>query len=249
MSQDDTSSADAYSSRKVKARTARRRETPHRVGVLVGFALVAFAGGACQRETATADPAGQLLDTTPNATALVTAPPPREPPGVGAEVEAVPAACVQPLPRAQPQKRVGAARVGTARVTTDSPALEHSAGLPIMGKVEEGEGYRVWLQSDRQHKAGQPGSVDLVLTASPPYKCNDKYPYKFKFDTNPGVQHPTPIARSMKVSSTRSTLSLPFTPNGAGPRTISGELSFSVCTEDRCLVERAPLSITLDIAG
>jgi hypothetical protein len=53
----------------------------------------------------------------------------------------------------------------------------------------------------------------------------------------------------MNVDKQRSTMSVPFTPTQAGSHTLSGELAFSVCTDDKCLIEKQTLSFPVDVSG
>jgi hypothetical protein len=40
---------------------------------------------------------------------------------------------------------------------------------------------------------------------------------------------------------------VPFTPDGAGQRTVSGQFAFSVCTDETCLMEKRDLSLVVDV--
>ena len=37
-----------------------------------------------------------------------------------------------------------------------------------------------------------------------------------------------------------------FTPESAGKHTLSGQLSFSVCTEDKCMIEKRDLALEIE---
>jgi hypothetical protein len=51
----------------------------------------------------------------------------------------------------------------------------------------------------------------------------------------------------MKVTAERSVLSIPVQAQAAGKATVSGTLSFSVCTDERCLVEKRELALNLEV--
>jgi hypothetical protein len=38
-----------------------------------------------------------------------------------------------------------------------------------------------------------------------------------------------------------------FTPDAAGKRTVAGQFAFSVCTEDKCLMEKRDLSLDVTV--
>ena len=138
------------------------------------------------------------------------------------------------------------ARSGAAQPTdTTAPAVSAASAK---GADASSATYSAWLESSGTQQSGKPGSATVVLVAKSPYKCNDAYPYKFTVDKgSSGVTYPQDVVRGMQVSPTRSTMAIPYVPSAVGPATISGTLFFSVCTEERCLVEQAKLSITVDV--
>jgi hypothetical protein len=85
------------------------------------------------------------------------------------------------------------------------------------------------------------------LVAKAPFHCNEQYPYKITLDRAPGVTFPNPIARGMRVNGTRATLSVPFSADSAGQFVISGTFAFSTCSADRCLIDKAKLSVPIDV--
>lgn len=138
-----------------------------------------------------------------------------------------------------------AARPGAAKQAKD--ATEPTTAPPtrvVSGPTLSGEGYSVRLQTTSPVKVGEPSALTVVLNAEQPFKCNDKYPYKFTFDPIDGVAFENQVVRGMNVTDKRSTMVVPFSPKGAGEQSVSGTLSFSVCTDDKCLVEKQRLSVT-----
>jgi hypothetical protein len=131
---------------------------------------------------------------------------------------------------------------GATAASAEPPPVERKGAA-----VGDGT-FSAWLQSAGKYRAGQPGSVTAVLVAKEPYHCNEKYPYKFKLDPAPAnLSFPQSTVSGMSVSAARSTMAIPFTANAAGPATISGTLSFSVCTADKCLIEKRPLTVAIHV--
>lgn len=97
-------------------------------------------------------------------------------------------------------------------------------------------------------KAGQAGSVEVVLTAKAPFHVNDKYPIKLKLKETPGVKYENlTIGRdAVKLEPMKAVMPVGFTPE-AGKRTVSGVFSFSVCTEDKCLMEKRDLALDVNV--
>jgi hypothetical protein len=97
-------------------------------------------------------------------------------------------------------------------------------------------------------KAGQAGSVEVVLVAKAPFHVNDKYPIKMKLKETPGLKYQTLVVGkdAAKVEHMKAVVPVSFTPDAAGKHSVAGQLAFSVCTEDKCLMEKRDLA--LDVA-
>jgi len=115
------------------------------------------------------------------------------------------------------------------------------------GVAASSDAFSTWLQAAAPAKAGAPVELEVVLTAKPPYHCNAEYPHKFKLNAAPGLSFPAETVKGMRVTPERSVLAVPVTATSAGKANISGTLSFSVCTEERCLVEKRDLTLALDV--
>lgn len=109
--------------------------------------------------------------------------------------------------------------------------------------------YDVSMKAAGPYKAGQPGVVTIVLAAKAPYHCNDKYPYKLKLEDSPGVKYPDKLVSrdAVKVEHMQATMSVPFTPESPGTKTIAGKYLFSVCSAENCLVEKRDLKLDVNV--
>ncbi len=127
----------------------------------------------------------------------------------------------------------------------DTPA--HQAA-PAASAFNE-PNYDVSVRPTGPYKAGQPGAVEIVLQAKPPFHCNDKYPYKLKLDDAPGVTFPDKLVGkdAVKVEHMQATMTVPFTPATAGKKTIAGRYLFSVCSADKCLVDKRDVKLDIDV--
>lgn len=83
--------------------------------------------------------------------------------------------------------------------------------------------------------------VTVHLEPQAPFKSNDKYPYRFTLGKLEGAAAPSDTVTGPTVTPTRTTLRFAMTPTRVGHGSVSGTFSFSVCTDEKCLVERAPL--------
>lgn len=129
-----------------------------------------------------------------------------------------------------------------------APSPEPAApSAPEPGKAATDATYSVWLEGGESYAAGEPATVQAVIVPKGGYKCNDEYPFKFKASPGEGVTFPEEVAREASVSPERTTLSIPFVPTKAGEATVSGTLSFSVCSEETCVIKKAPLAVKVQV--
>jgi hypothetical protein len=139
-----------------------------------------------------------------------------------------------------------------ATPAADAPAgkaaQKPAEGEPVKGPVVSEEPYQAWLQVVSPVAAGGAANVEVVLVANPPYHCNAEYPHKFKLGAAPaGITYPEATVKGMAVTPSRSVLKVPIVAKNAGKATVSGTLQFSVCNDERCLVEKKELSLNLEV--
>jgi hypothetical protein len=115
------------------------------------------------------------------------------------------------------------------------------------GPVASGESYDTWLETTGAYESGVAASVVVMLSAKAPFKCNTQYPYKLSLDAASGVTYPSTIARGMQVDGKHASMVVPFTPTHPGSSLVGGILSFSTCTLEQCLVEKARVSVAIDV--
>jgi hypothetical protein len=147
---------------------------------------------------------------------------------------------------------VGLARYEEPNAAEPAPAGESpakpAAGQVVQGAVVAEEPFSVWLQAVSPISAGAPAKVEAVLVAKAPYHCNAEYPHKFKLGPAPaGLSFPEPVVKGMQVTAERSVLAIPVQAQSPGKAAVSGTLSFSVCTDERCLVEKRELALELEV--
>ena len=98
-------------------------------------------------------------------------------------------------------------------------------------------------------KAGSSAEAEVVLLARGAYKVNKEYPMKYRLDHSAGIDYPTPVVKRdrVKLEHARATMTVPFVPRAVGNQRIAGELAFSVCTDQKCIVERRALGVTVRV--
>lgn len=95
--------------------------------------------------------------------------------------------------------------------------------------------------------AGQPASVEISVATKAGYHPNDKYPYKFKPAEPVGLSYAAPqfMKDALKLEEHRATMTVGFTPDGKGERTVAGLFAFSLCSADQCQIEKRQLALRL----
>jgi hypothetical protein len=165
----------------------------------------------------------------------------REVPPAGEDAR-VPTTEAAPTPAAETQ----AAPVVTPPAA--SAAAEAAPSGPGSSHYDEAK-FELSAQPSGAYSAGQEGALEIVLNAKPPFHANQQYPYKFKAKEGGGVKFAQPVVGkdAAKLETQKVTMRVPFTPEGAGKRTVSGQFAFSVCTEETCLMEKRDLSLVVDV--
>ena len=135
-----------------------------------------------------------------------------------------------------------------AAATTADAAVSLSAPLKS-GERADDPAFSVWLEGPAEVVVGKPAKAQARVVAKAPYKCNDKYPAKFVWESQDGVSVDSPKVRGMSVVGKEGTLTLPFSAVRPGDVTLSGTLSFSVCTKENCRVEKRKLKLSVKAKG
>lgn len=127
-------------------------------------------------------------------------------------------------------------------------AAEAAAG-PAPSRAEA-EAWTVSLSVPAAVKPGSPAVAQVQITARAGHHVNLEYPFSFKPSGSVAAAFSGERV-ALKVGEQRACpgrpaepceviLPLPFTPGSPSPR-VSGTVAFSVCSADRCLIERVVL--------
>jgi len=110
-----------------------------------------------------------------------------------------------------------------------------------------------WAVEASPHGAGA-AAIELHLTARAGYHVNLDYPAAFVPSAEGTVRFESARV-PLKPSSTApcqgkagevcsASFVLPYSPPAAGPVRVAGTFAFSVCTAERCLIEKVPVSVS-----
>jgi hypothetical protein len=209
-----------------------------KMGVRSAIVVVAIsiAATGCEREAPAPAP-------VPAASLAPEPLKPAETPAPKLEPPPVESAPEPPGPEPEKTAAVKPASKTAAPAPSAAPAR---AVKTVAGTGAAGEGYALAISAQSPVRSGASSAAAVVLSAKDPYKCNDKYPYKLVLDPpSAGVSYPQQTVRGMAVGEKRSTMSVPFSVAQPGSATIAGTLHFSICTADKCLIEKQKVSVTV----
>jgi hypothetical protein len=81
----------------------------------------------------------------------------------------------------------------------------------------------------------------LVVNALGDYHLNDRYPFKFEADAQPGIAIES--ATFSHDAATAGTMTIRFRANTPGTAKLAGTLRLCVCTDDNCDVESPKIAV------
>lgn len=152
------------------------------------------------------------------------------------------AACAQ-----KPAAGGGEGEVSRAAGAVVPAAAASAVDAPVARTRHDEAAFSVGIAPVGSYRVGQSGAVEIQLDAKDPYHVNDEYPIKFALEPVAEVKYPASVVGkdAAKIAGQRGTLNVSLTPERAGEHRIAGRLAFSVCNDDRCLVERRDLALVI----
>lgn len=148
-----------------------------------------------------------------------------------------------------------------AKKEAPPPVAEEAAPSPV-GPSEADQGkptpaakssyqedaFNVTLAPPDAVVAGKEALFKVVLEAKGGYKINEEYPLKFTFvDAKDVVPKKATVKKDdAKIEKARAEIPLSVTVKSAGKHDVAGKLSFSVCTDERCLIEKRDLQVSIN---
>ena len=139
-------------------------------------------------------------------------------------------------------------------IAAPAPRGSEAPVAPIVGAGKakiDSEQYLVELKPAASYKAGQEGSLEIAISAKGDYKINEKYPLKFKASepTDGSVKFAKTVLKREDgtFETKKGSLKVAFTPAKSGKTTVTGVLSFSVCSEQNCMMDKVELETAVDV--
>lgn len=146
-----------------------------------------------------------------------------------------------------PQGDGGATAEGQGVVATAAAQGQAGPAVPPASDRFDEATFALRILPKGPYRAGQAGVVEVTIDAKDPYHVNDEYPIKLKLEATPKVAFPAPVVGkdAAEIAGKHGKLTVRLTPEAAGEHRVAGRLAFSVCNDDRCIVERRDLALTV----
>ena len=104
-----------------------------------------------------------------------------------------------------------------------------------------GAHYRIDPLSQVVCTAGAPCEAKLVVTALGDYHLNDRYPFKFEADAQPGIAIESAVFSH--DAATMGTMTIRFRSEKPGTARLAGTVRLCVCSDDTCDVETPKIAL------
>jgi serine/threonine-protein kinase len=155
--------------------------------------------------------------------------------------------------------QAGAVQLASAATPSPAAPAEENANAPSAGSEDcakiaapstiDEENFKITFKAKDPYGAGKPGEAVLELEPKSGYHTNDQYPYKLKLTPCSGLRYPNLTIRdeAIKLEKMKGSVAVPFIPESAGSKILAGTFAFSVCSEERCLVEKRDLSLKIEV--
>jgi hypothetical protein len=139
---------------------------------------------------------------------------------------------------------------GASATGADTSSAEDARRPQATSTKIEADSYLVEISAGSPSRAGATGSVRVSLTAKGGFHINDQYPYRFRaLSPVDGVSYPRPVLERSdgQFEEKSAVFQLPFVASHSGQFSVGGVLSLSVCSPTSCIVQKAPVAVTVTV--
>ena len=126
------------------------------------------------------------------------------------------------------------------------PAADDALGP----KIETGSFLLSVAPAEQTYTIGQAGKVEIALESRGPWHVNQEYPIRVDLNAEPGVTLPrTELAKgdAEELGETKVRFLAAVEPASAGIHDVSCDVSFALCTDDNCVLEKRTVALALEV--
>jgi len=129
------------------------------------------------------------------------------------------------------------------------PAAEEPAA-PAGPKIETGSFSLAVAPAQAKYAAGKPGELEIALESRGEWHVNQEYPIRVDLKATPGVTFPK--VELVKDDATefgdeKVRFLAAVEPASAGEHEVTCDVSFALCTEENCILEKRTLAMVLEV--
>lgn len=147
------------------------------------------------------------------------------------------------------RRDVSAAETAAPSVGTPSEQAQPNAVNHKAAQQFDEPAFTLTISPSGVCAAGSDCSAQVELKAKGAHHVNQEYPHKFKLNPVAGLTFPkaTLTKDAMTLGESTLTLKVTFRSEQKGLYSLGGELAFSLCTADRCLIEKRELVMPVEV--
>ncbi|MGB8332610.1 MAG: hypothetical protein WCE62_20970 [Polyangiales bacterium] len=141
----------------------------------------------------------------------------------------------------------------------DHAAHQHSAEThavagkpvdPVGPSIETGSFRLAVAPVQAAYRIGKVGELEVALEGRGPWHVNQEYPIRIDLEAAPGVtlkKNELGKGDAEELSEQRARFLVAVEPSAAGQHDVTCDVSFAMCTEENCILEKRTVSMRLEV--
>lgn len=129
-------------------------------------------------------------------------------------------------------------------------APEPKATEPAGPRIETGSFLLAVAPAQPEYAPGRVGEVEIALESRGEWHVNQEYPIRVDIKAAPGVALPKPELvkdDATEFGDEKVRFLAPLEPSKAGKHEVSCDVSFAMCTEENCILEKRTVAMELEV--
>lgn len=121
---------------------------------------------------------------------------------------------------------------------------------PAGPKIETGSFSLAVAPAQPQYAVGKPGDVEIALESRGEWHVNEEYPIRVDLKAGSGVELPkAELVRddAKEFGAEKVRFVAAVQPSSAGSHEVTCDVSFAMCTEENCILEKRTVAMVLEV--
>ncbi len=131
----------------------------------------------------------------------------------------------------------------------EQPA-EPKADEPVGPSIETGSFLLAVAPAQPKYAAGKPGELEIALESRGEWHVNQEYPIRVDIKAASGVAIPKAELvndDAKEFGEDKVRFLAPIEPSAAGKHEVTCDVSFAMCTEENCILEKRTVAMELEV--